>query len=136
MAHVAARTSQSLADENAFDRFEAEFIETLTGGANLAQAQVGGLNARTASHENSTLDRVVEFPHVARPAVLEHGLQGAGLEAGRSLAIAGSVAGKKVPGEQWKIFAAIAQRRKMNFHGVEAEEQIFAKASRGTLLMQ
>src|SRR5271154_4344340 len=136
MAHVAARTSQSLADENAFHRFEAEFIETLAGRANLAQAQVGGLNARTASHENSTLNRVVELPHVARPAVLEHCLQSTGLEAGRSLAIAGSVAGKKVPGEQRKIFAAIAQRGKMNFHGVEAEEQIFAKASRGALLMQ
>src|ERR1700761_5208062 len=99
MANVAARTSQGLADENALHGFEAEFIKALAGGANLAQAQVGNLDARTASHEDRALDRVVQLPDVARPAVLEHGVQGAGLEAGSSLAVAGTVAGEEVTGE-------------------------------------
>src|SRR6202453_881429 len=73
---------------------------------------------------------------MARPAVLDHRLQRAGLEAGRSLAVAGSVAREEVTGEQGNIFAAIVQRGKMNLHRVEAEAQIFAKASLGALLMQ
>src|SRR6202051_1148517 len=87
MAAVASRTRHSLANENPFYRFEAQLVEALGGGANLAQAKVGGLYARTAGHEHGAFNCVIEFPHVAGPAVLEHGFQGTRLKAARCLAV-------------------------------------------------
>src|SRR5580698_8065592 len=127
MADIAAGTSQCLADENALYGFETQFVEALTGRANLAQAEVGVLYTRTTSHEDSTLNRVIEFPHIARPAVLEHRLQRAGLKTGRSLAVAGGITSEEVSSENRDILPAIAQRGKMNLDRVEAEEQIFPK---------
>ena len=49
------------------------------------EPEVGGLYPWTASHEHGALNRVIELPHVARPAVMEHGLQRTGLEAGHRL---------------------------------------------------
>jgi len=98
--------------------------------------EIGVLYARTTSHEDSTLNRMIEFPDVAGPAVLEHRFQCAGLEAGRSLAVASGIAGEEVSGENGNIFAAIAQRGKMNLYRVEAEEQILAKAALGAFLLQ
>src|ERR1700733_14251406 len=136
MAYISAGTSQSLADENAFHCFKAQIVEALGGRADLGQPEIGVLYTRTTSHEDSTLNRMIEFPDVARPAVLEHRLQRSGCEAGRSLAVAGGIAGEEVSGENRNIFAAITQRGKMNLYSVEAEEQILAKAARGTLLLQ
>src|ERR1700722_19900871 len=136
MAYISAGTSQSLADENAFHRFEAQFVEALGGRADLAQTEVGGLYTRTTSHKDSPLNRVIELPDVAWPAVLEHRLQCAGLESGRSLAVAGSITSEEVSGEDRNIFTAIAQWRKMNLNRVETEEQLLAKAGLGTLLLQ
>src|SRR3984957_21293257 len=136
MAYISAGTSQGLANENAFHCFEAQFVEALGGRADLAQTEIGVLYTRTTSHEDSTLNRMIKFSDVARPAVLEHRLQRAGLEAGRSLAVASGIASEEVSSENRNIFAAIAQRGKMNLYRVEAEEQILTKAGLGTLLLQ
>src|ERR1700722_10478564 len=136
MAYISAGTSQSLADENAFHCFKAQIVEALGGRADLGQPEIGVLDTRTTSHEDGTLNRVIKFPDVARPAVLEHRLQRAGLEAGRSLAIASCIASEEVSGKNGNIFAAIAQWGKMNLYRVEAEEQILTKAGLGTLLLQ
>ena len=56
MAHVAAGAGEGLADENAFHGFQAQLIQTLGPGSNLAQAQVGGLYAWAARHKDGTLD--------------------------------------------------------------------------------
>src|ERR1700722_11330163 len=122
MANITAGTSQRLADEDAFHRFEAQVVEALGGRADLAQTEVGGLYTRTTSHKDSSLNRVIELPDVAWPAVLEHRLQCAGLEAGRSLAVAGSIASEEMSGKNRNVFTAIAQRGKMNLNCVEAEE--------------
>src|SRR5882757_5333442 len=136
MADIAARTRESLANENTFHGFEAQLVETLGGGADLAQAKVGGLYTGTAGHEHGAFNCVIEFPHVARPAVCEHGFQGTRLKAGGWLAIARGIAGKKVPGKHGDIFAAVTQWGKMNLDGVEAEQEIFAEAALGALLLQ
>src|SRR5882757_8658543 len=101
-----------------------------------AQAKVGGLYTGTAGHEHGAFNCVIELPHVARPAVLEHGFQGTRLKAGAWLAIARGIAGKKVPGKHGDIFAAVTQWGKMNLDGVEAEQEIFAEAALGALLLQ
>lgn len=129
MAYVAGGAGEGLADEDTLDRFEAHFVEGGRGGAGLVEAEVGGFDLRAAGHEDGAFEGVVELADVAGPAMLQKGLDGGGFEAADLLAVTLGVAGEEVRGERGDVFAAFAERREMDFDGVEAEEEVGTEAS-------
>ena len=67
---------------------------------------------------------MLEFAHISRPGVLQELLHGGRREAIHLLAIAAAAAVEEVLGQQGDVFAALAQSGKMDFDGVDAEEQL------------
>ena len=76
--------------------FQTQLVQTLGRERTWLKPRSRSLYTRTAGHEHSALNGVIEFRTLPGPAVLEHGLQGARLKAATQLAIARSVAGEKV----------------------------------------
>src|ERR1700682_5017490 len=112
------------------DIVKAHVFEARSGaGSGCAQSEIGGANQRAGSEENAALDRVIELPHIARPRMLVEELHRHGIETGDGFAIALRVAAQEVMRQKIDVFFAFAQRRQMNFDGVEPKEQILAEAS-------
>src|ERR1700760_387276 len=116
MAHVATGAREGLANEDAFHSFQTKLIEALGGSPNLAEAQIGTLHSWSAGHENGALDGVVQLADISRPAVLQQGFERRRLKPGNGFSIARGVARQKVAGKQGNIFAAITQRRQVDFY--------------------
>src|ERR1700733_15383840 len=51
MAHIAGRACQRFPDKNRFHRFEAQFVQILTGRPHLAQPKIAVKDARAARHK-------------------------------------------------------------------------------------
>src|ERR1700722_2512527 len=76
---------------------------------------------------------MIEFAHIPRPGMLEQELRRAGVEAGNTLAIALPIAAEEMVRQKGNVLAAFAQRRKMDFDGIQAKKQVLAETSRGSL---
>ena len=108
-------------------RLQAEFFEILGLRPLQIQAEIGGLNLLSATHQDGTLQRVFELSNVAGPGILRHDLQCGSIESADFATITGRIAAKKVDGERRNILTALAQRRHMNLHSVESKQEILTK---------
>src|SRR5258708_35988746 len=72
---------------------------------------------------------MVQFADVARPGMLLQSLRGRRIETGDALAVALGIVQKEMACKQRDILAPLAQRRKMDLDGIQAEEQVLAETS-------
>src|ERR1700746_3515063 len=102
---------EGLLNQKVFYFFQAHVFDFGRTGLITFQSQIAGLYLLTGTHEHATLDRVVQFPHISRPWMLQHALHGGGLESGYRLAIALGVDFEEVAGQERDIFAPLTQWR-------------------------
>jgi hypothetical protein len=88
----------------------------------------GDRGRRRIRHQHGPLDAVGQLADVARPAVGEQRRPRRRLEAGERLAVARGVVRQKVVGQRLEVLGALAQRRQVDDHGVQAVQQVLAKA--------
>ena len=114
------------------DLLQAHVLDARHGLAG-AEPEVGGADDLARGHEYAALDGVVEFADVAGPAMVLHGLEGAGVKPGDGLAVALDMLLEEMLGEERDVLAALAQWRQVDGNGVETEKQILAEFSGGDL---
>src|SRR5882724_1051535 len=72
LADVSAISREGLADQQGFGFFQAHVPQTdRTGTAGELQSEISRLNFFVAGHNDGALNRVVQFSHVAGPAILQ-----------------------------------------------------------------
>src|SRR5262245_30201874 len=92
----------------------------------VAEGQVFGLYARAFRQKHRALDGVLQFAHVARPAVRKHTLIGGLRKALQRTVVLLLELLEEVVGEQLQIFGALAQRRDVDGDRRDPVEEVFA----------
>src|SRR5947208_6181343 len=128
LTDIARRACERLLNQHALDLFQTHLVERAGAIPATAQPKVARLDASALRHEHSSLDRVIELPHITGPRMAEQQLHGIWREFLRRFAVAGGVAAQEIRGEQRDIGAPLAQRRESDLDRVETKQQILAEA--------
>src|SRR5229473_3554630 len=92
------------------------------------QVEVRGPDDPAGRHDDGSVDLVLELADVARPLVLDDGLQGLGAEA--NLALEGlAIAAQEGIGEEDHVLTALAERRQVDGDHGESIVEILAEAA-------
>src|SRR5258708_6287607 len=108
---VAGVAGHGFLDEELLDVLEAHLLERDAAFAGRAQREVAHADRIAARHERRALDRVVELADVARPRVVEQGLERRRLEAPELLAVTAGVPLEEVERQRRNVFPALGERR-------------------------
>src|SRR3569832_2394504 len=82
---------------------------------------------RFVGDEELAMNEVLELAHVARPAVVQKGRDGIGMQRARHLPVFLRVSRDEGLGEQQHVVAPLAQRRQHEAHENQAEQKNYAK---------
>ena len=110
--------------------FSLIFSSDAPAGREEPNGQIRWLDLLAAAQQHRALHRVLQLAHVSRPWILHQSAHRRRRKSGHLLAIAGTVAIEKMRRQQRNIFAPVAQRRQMNLHSIETEQQVFAEVAR------
>src|SRR5262245_58143576 len=91
-----------------------------------AEGEVFGLYARAFRQQHGAFDGVLQFAHVARPAVRKHPLIGGLRKTLQRAVVFVLELLEKVVSEQLQVFCALAQRRDVDRDRRDSVEQVFA----------
>src|SRR5262245_33360273 len=92
----------------------------------VAEGQVFGLYARAFRQKHRALDGVLQFAHVARPAVRKHTLVGGLRKPLQRAVVLLLELLEEVVGEQLQVFGSLAQRRDVDRDRRDPVEEVFA----------
>ena len=95
-----------------------------------------GTDGRPRAEHTGPLDDVLEFAHVARPAVLQKQLPGLIGQAVDRLAHLGGDAGDEMVGEQEDVVAALAQGRQDDVDDAQAEIEVLTEGAAAHLFLE
>src|SRR5712664_2236081 len=113
---------------------EAHFLEARSASRRRgAQTEIAGAHQRPGRQQHAALDRVIQLANVARPGMFVKDLRGDGIESTDCLAVTLRIAAQKMVRQQVDVFLALAQRRQMNFDGIEPKKQVLAKSAGSSL---
>src|SRR5690349_18166168 len=136
MTDIARVAGERLANQQRFYFFKAHLFDRTCALPLFRQSQIAWTYRLCLGEQNGALNRVVQLADVARPEVFQHFLHGGGIKAVYLLAITLRVVLEKVLGQKGNILTTLAQGWKMDFDGIEAEEQISPKRPFGALGFQ
>jgi len=97
------------------------------GGDGEADRDMPGGDEVGVLEDHRPLDRVLQFPHVARPGVLQEHPLGGRLQSFDGLAELPVVEGDEVPGQRQDIARPLGQRREADGADIEPVEQVLAE---------
>src|ERR1700676_684269 len=87
------------------------------------------VDALLRGEDDGALDDTFQFAHVAGPIVIHQELHSAGRKLTHGFAVLQTIAHEEMSEQRRHIFAAIAQRGKLEMNYVQAVVQILAKAA-------
>src|SRR5690606_29860044 len=110
LAGVAIATGEGLANEKRLNVAEVHLLKAgRTRGC--AETEMTGLHDLAIGHEHGAFDRVVEFAHVAGPAMRAQGMHCGFIKSRERVAIVRGVSLEKMAREWFDVLGAFTQRR-------------------------
>src|SRR5437588_8718279 len=90
---------------------------------------MAGLDLFFATHNNSTLDRMIQFPDIAGPRILIQFADGIGRTSLDVLRITGRILVQEVRRKRHYILPPLTQGRDVDLHSIESEQKVLAEIS-------
>src|SRR5919198_2031150 len=136
LTHIAAMPVERLADQHTLDVLERKVFEFRRRARRRAQREISHADGVCLREENGALNRVAELPDISRPRMLQQLLHRRWIESLERLAISRGMQTQKMLRQRRDVLAALAQRRKLQFYGIETEKQILTKPAAADLFVQ